>query len=361
MSITKRTNGNGTVYLARVWHEGKPVRSKTFKLRRDAQRWESEQLAQLADKGERSLSLSRETLSTHIERWANEPVRPGTAKNRALVKANLGHLSDMEVSQILTSDIRDWVAQLRGGRPWAGGKPVADSTAKDMLSKVSAVLGRLEADRIIDRNPCRGVRVKAGSSAIHPADIPSLEEVRLAMAAAEEMFNRDLRAIIFLGAKTGMRVSEVLGLQPRDFNRKALTIQVERQLSDDGAFTKLKTSSSRRVVPVGSEVFDELGPILRRWSYGPMFLREGCRTEGIWTRKLVTSAMSQLRKKVGITWRFHSLRHYYASSLLHAGVSIKAVQGVLGHSSATVTLGTYAHVMPQDESNVRSASAALSL
>jgi integrase len=42
----------------------------------------------------------------------------------------------------------------------------------------------------------------------------------------------------------------------------------------------------------------------------------------------------------------HTLRHYFASTLLHHGVGIKAVSDYLGHSSRTITLDIYAHVMP---------------
>ena len=53
--------------------------------------------------------------------------------------------------------------------------------------------------------------------------------------------------------------------------------------------------------------------------------------------------------------RFHDLRHHYASVLLSAGVSVKAVQTNLGHASATVTLNVYGHFMPDDEDRTRAA------
>ncbi len=53
--------------------------------------------------------------------------------------------------------------------------------------------------------------------------------------------------------------------------------------------------------------------------------------------------------------RFHDLRHFYASTLLSAGVSIKAVQSHLGHGSAALTLDVYGHLMPSDDDRSRSA------
>jgi integrase len=53
--------------------------------------------------------------------------------------------------------------------------------------------------------------------------------------------------------------------------------------------------------------------------------------------------------------RFHDLRHFYASALISAGCSVKAVQHALGHASATETLDTYAHLWPSDEDQTRGA------
>jgi integrase len=44
--------------------------------------------------------------------------------------------------------------------------------------------------------------------------------------------------------------------------------------------------------------------------------------------------------------RFHDLRHSAATLLLLQGVSPRVVQEILGHSSVTLTLGTYSHVLP---------------
>jgi len=50
--------------------------------------------------------------------------------------------------------------------------------------------------------------------------------------------------------------------------------------------------------------------------------------------------------KIGIRKiRFHDLRHTYASLLIEQGENIKYIQSQLGHSSPTVTLDVYAHLM----------------
>ena len=49
----------------------------------------------------------------------------------------------------------------------------------------------------------------------------------------------------------------------------------------------------------------------------------------------------------------HALRHHYASVLLDAGESIKAVSEYLGHSDAGFTLRTYTHLMPASGERTR--------
>jgi integrase len=63
------------------------------------------------------------------------------------------------------------------------------------------------------------------------------------------------------------------------------------------------------------------------------------------------------RKTAGlpVSVTFHDLRHHYASVLIAAGCSIKAVQEALGHKNARETVDTYSHLRPADEDRVRDA------
>ncbi len=53
--------------------------------------------------------------------------------------------------------------------------------------------------------------------------------------------------------------------------------------------------------------------------------------------------------------RYHDLRHGYASALISAGCSVRAVQHALGHASAATTLNLYSHLWPGDEERIRQA------
>ena len=55
----------------------------------------------------------------------------------------------------------------------------------------------------------------------------------------------------------------------------------------------------------------------------------------------------------------HSQRHFYASALIRAGLSVRVVSDRLGHANAAMTLNVYAHLWPDDEDRTREAVEAI--
>jgi integrase len=58
-------------------------------------------------------------------------------------------------------------------------------------------------------------------------------------------------------------------------------------------------------------------------------------------------------------FRFHDLRHYFASLLIASGLDVKVVQARLRHASAKTTLDTYGHLWPDKDESSRAAIAAV--
>jgi integrase len=73
------------------------------------------------------------------------------------------------------------------------------------------------------------------------------------------------------------------------------------------------------------------------------------------------------RNAIGHVWRraaikaevtghsFHSLRHFAASGMIAAGLSVVAVQRHLGHANPSITLNVYGHLWPTDGESTRAA------
>ena len=162
-----------------------------------------------------------------------------------------------------------------------------------------------------------------------------------------------------MGAGVGLRQGEACGLTVDrvDFLRR--TLRVDRQLvSYAESATVLeppKTRASTRTIPLAQFVVDALAAHLTRHGPGDQGLLLHLPDGRPVNRKALGDVWRAAVKKAGRTGvRYHDARHTFASTLLSEGVSVKAVADWLGHASPTVTLNTYAHLMPVDEDRARS-------
>lgn len=168
-------------------------------------------------------------------------------------------------------------------------------------------------------------------------------------AAADRLYGYFVVAIM-----TGLRQSELCGLQWSDVDLKAKTLVVNRrQLEVDGVFDvdTPKTGSSRRVVTLPAMAVDALishkarmmaaGTLHSEWVFhdsngGPL------RRQNVKRRHF-----DVILKSAGLPHvRFHDIRHTAATVLLQMGENPKVVQERLGHSRVSTTLDVYSHVMP---------------
>ncbi|WP_377325303.1 tyrosine-type recombinase/integrase [Pimelobacter simplex] len=78
-----------------------------------------------------------------------------------------------------------------------------------------------------------------------------------------------------------------------------------------------------------------------------------------WHDNLVDYRWRSTRTEAGVTFKLHELRHYFASGLIAAGCDVVTVQRAMGHSSATTTLSTYAHLWPTVEDKTRTAASGM--
>ena len=111
-----------------------------------------------------------------------------------------------------------------------------------------------------------------------------------------------------------------------------------------------------RIAWVGSFIVEETGK--RKYLYKEMRLKAGplweehnfvfCTLHGRFLEKSRLHQMfGPLLQKAGVSHiRFHDLRHSAATFLLSMGIHPKMVQELLGHSSISITLDIYSHVLP---------------
>ena len=158
---------------------------------------------------------------------------------------------------------------------------------------------------------------------------PSAEEYRLLLQAACTPVER---AIVWLLATTGLRRAELLGLDLADVSTDGCELRV------------LGKGNVERTVPLPEQTRAILGEYVqeRGRSSGPLLLsRTGGRLGATTLRRI----FCRLLKWAGLAdqgYTLHSMRHAYATMLLHSGTDLHTIEQLLGHSDISVT-AVYLH------------------
>jgi len=129
------------------------------------------------------------------------------------------------------------------------------------------------------------------------------------------------KAVIRFLANTGLRASEFSELTPNS-------------ISPDGKFiTVIGKGRKRRIIPLNKTC---------RECWPKLFYKE-------WNKDKLAWLCKKISQKSGITLFYpHSLRHFFCTRMVNAGVSLVKVSRMLGHSSIAVTERVYLHLLPCD-------------
>jgi integrase len=249
------------------------------------------------------------------------------------------------LASIRPSEVQAWIRELSD--------TLAPATVKLAYRFFAAAMRAAVTDRVLATSPCVGMKLP---ELVRERVVPL--ELHQVQSLADAMPKR-YRALVIVGAGTGLRISEAFGLTVDriDFLRRTLT--VDRQLVTPARGTPRpappKTKASHRSVPLPDVVLEALSQHLAAFPSDRFVFTNG-RGEPI--RRSVFSRL--WRRAVGASGvpagtTFHDLRHHYASLLIRHGESVKVVQARLGHASAAETLDTYSHLWPDSEDRTRAA------
>lgn len=220
-------------------------------------------------------------------------------------------------------------------------KGKAKTTVARKLSTLRSFFSYLYSEGIIKINPARVVTsVKTKRSL--PKFLTVDDAFKLVESPKEDKFTvqRD-RAILELFYSSGIRVSELCGLNMDDLDLKEGLIKVRGK------------GNKERIVPIGQKTKEALKKylairqILRikkkfLTDESPLFINN--RGGRISTRQ-IRRIVEKYAKTVGILEKIgpHTLRHTFASHLLMEGADLRVIQELLGHASLSTTQ-IYTHV-----------------
>lgn len=337
-SIQKRPNGK---WRARYRDDAGKEHARHFVRKTDAQSWLDAQTAQLVAGTHIAPRQARITVGEWCRLWLE-----GYAGNRAsTVRQAEVHVAriveafgDRPVGAIRPSHVRTWIAQLNA-------EGLSTSYVYALHARLAQIYSDAVHDGLVARSPCS--RRTSPQSGRQRAYVATTDQVW----ALYDVMPQHLRPAILLGAFAGLRLSEACGLRVSDVDLMRGIVSPAVQYPAD----PLKTETSRTAVPIAQSVALELADHIGRWGSDTVLVNDLGRQLAPWT---LERAIRTARGKVpGLSpeFRYHDLRHYFASLLISSGTDVKVVQARLRHASAKTTLDTYGHLWPDTDDSTRAA------
>lgn len=277
----------------------------------------------------------------------------------------LPHLGTRSLDSLRPIHVREWLRKLQDGG-------VAPSYQRVIFANLNAMLGAAVDDRLIPNNPCRSSSVKAPKPEPRRIVPWRPERVLAVRSALPERY----RAVVDLAGGCGMRQGEVFGLAIDDVDFVGGVVHVVRQvkLIAGRQVFALPKGGKTRTVPLPASVARALEAHIAQYSpvavplpwravdgspaaASVLFRNAEGRAVNRYTfnEKAWRPALDKTGVPRGRENGMHALRHFYASVLLDAGESVKALSEYLGHHDPGFTLRTYTHLMPSSEKRTREA------
>jgi integrase len=334
-SIVKRPDGQ---WRARYRDAGGHEHARHFARKVDGQQWLDTVTSSVITGTYVDPKTARTTVGAWCDTWL-AGYRTNRASTVRQAEVHIAKISaafaDVPLSALKPSQIRAWTSKLK-----ADG--AADSYVYALHARLSQIMADAVHDGVIPRNPCSR-RTSPGAGKQRPY-VATTEQVW----ALHDGVPEHLRSAVLLGAFAGLRTAEVCGLRvvDVDFMRGIVTPAVQYPEQP------LKSDTSRNAVPIPRS----LALVLSKGADARQWVVESPIDEqvGPWQ---VDRAIRAARVGAGMPagFRFHDLRHYFASLLISSGADVKVVQTRLRHASATTTLNTYTHLWPDTEESTRAA------
>jgi len=272
-------------------------------------------------------------LNKYIEQFSNSlkaerDVSPHTLKAYTEDLKEFLPFTDKKPQDIDNLDIRGFLASLHH-------RKLKKSSIARKLATIRSFFKYLHREGYVKKNPAKLV-----SSPKIPKVLPrflTIDETFSLMDAPQgDTFKatRD-KAILELLYSSGLRVSELTSLDISDLDVKESLVRVKGK------------GKKERIIPVGSKALDAIKNYLperislKKKSRALFLNNRGGRLTERSIRRILLEYSRMINLKGHLSP--HTLRHTFATHLLHGGVDLRSIQELLGHSSLSTTQ-KYTHV-----------------
>lgn len=382
--IRKRQLGTTTSYLVCYRDGGGKQRSRSFERRRDADAYRR-QIEQELEKGthtppSQSISVSEAAdlwldVCEHTGRNGREPVEASTLRQYRThaelhIKPLIGAYNLADISGPRAIALRDELLRTRS-RAMTG----------KIIRSASAIFSEAMSRGLVGRNPFSDVKVITSGRHKAVTVIPGRAEVAQMLEALHRLL-KDPSGVpgrswarwepfFYTALQTGLRLSELRGLTWECVNLNDAWLDVRQRADEKGIIGPVKSRAGRRRVELGPQLVLRLKTWKLACPKPPkgkprlVFPNGRGRVENhanienrFWyPLQLVAKTTKPDPKKPERTiprYRFHHLRHYYASVLIASGIGLKELQDRMGHESVQTTMDIYGHLFDERAEKMQS-------
>lgn len=267
----------------------------------------------------------------------------------------------IRIDRVRISDAKCWLIQLqKDGRSY--------SSIHSIRGVVRPAFQMAVDDDLIRKNPFdfQLATVVVNDSVTREAISRKEERAFLEFVKNDKHYRRYYEGIYIL-FKTGMRISEFVGLTLSDVDLKNRTIRIDHQLQRTSKMEYIivptKTTSGTRDLPMTEDVYEcfakivqnrpkqKVEPIIDRKT-GFLYLDKNGRplVAQHWEKyfQLIREKYNRIYKVQMPKVTPHVCRHTYCSNMAKGGMNPKTLQYLMGHSDISVTLNTYTHLGFED-------------
>jgi integrase len=271
------------------------------------------------------LSTLRFFLEEKYTPWLKSRNPKTAEKTIKAFESSFPKLMDYQLSDINAWEIEKW----RNKRLTEGVKP---ATTNRQINTIKGCLSRAVEWGAINSHDLSKVKtLTVDNSKVRYLSKDEEARLRESLQTCDTDF---LEVIVLLALNTGMRKGELLSLEWNhvNFDNKILTVD----------FQNAKSGSTRHL-PLNTQAFNTL----KQWQQETDGIGFVFKDENNAQLKDFPYVWGTLLDVAQITnFRFHDLRHHFASKLVMASVDLNTVRELLGHSDLKMTL-RYAHLAPE--------------
>jgi len=339
-SVDKRIRDGRTTWLARWRDPGGTQRKRTFARKTDADRHLIGIESRMLDGSYIDPSRSRVTVQAWAQQWLAGQVQlkeSTRVRYEGLLRRHvLPRWGRVPLAKIGHADVAAWVADLSVSG-------LSGSSVRQAHRVLSLLLALAVRDGRISRNPAEGVKLPRARK-VEKRFLTHEQVAALADASGE------YRLVVLILAYCGLRYGELAALRVGRVDLLRRRLDIAESVTEVGGrlVTGTPKTHQQRSVPVPRSLVDDLGLVMA--GKGPeeyVFTSpDGAVLRLMNFRRRCFDRAATEAGLEGLTP--HELRHTAASLAVSAGANVKAVQRMLGHASAAMTLDVYSGLFDDD-------------